>query len=249
MADPEITQPEDAQPEGTPPSATEPQATQAAAPQFLTREELDTYLQHRDQAILGALQATLDSALSRREASHGAQREAPEAAEPELTKEDFYADPVGAMKKFFEMKVAPMRASQAPRGPDPVALQAFIATQKQELRSRVGEATFAKYEPGLNAVMQRTDPRVLADPQAFDALWRLTVSYVDDEERKVQGTRSARVRGAALESASGAGAPTPTPKAKLTEDQAYVAQQMGLSAEDFEKYARPEEIDYGTTRR
>lgn len=231
-------------------------------PAALTHQDLDTVLRTRDEALIGAVQKNMIEMFQSIQQNASQNRKEADGDDPDqkeldsITQDEFYRDPVKTMNKFTEIKnrllMKSRKGDQQPNPNqrptfDPMAMNAYVETQKMKLRDRVGSENFKKYEAHIDQVIQRTDPRVLAMPETFDALWRLTKSYVDDAENDTARKREERNAKANLDAA---GRPIAAqPKVKLNEDQAFHAEALGLSADDYEKYSKPEEVEIGANRK
>jgi len=201
--------------------------------------ELDTRLAARDKAILEGMQQLVAS-----------MRETPKPKEPEstgnieITSQELYDNPGAALAKFFEHKVAPIleKAKEAPKD-DGATVGTMVEVQKMKLKERVGVEEFAKYSSYLDKVVERTDPRVLADSQGMDAVWRLTKSYADDYISGQETVRQEKVKKAQLE--RGESAPNKENKVELSNEERVIAERMGLSPELYRKYDHSEEVEIG----
>ena len=225
-----------------------------------TREELlaeiDARLQTRDQALLGAInqQMTTFAEQMQRSANPQQNKQAEEVQQSlNISPEDFWRDPGSALNKFHEVKVKPIldkmeQNNQNRSQPDPTGIMSLVEVQKMQLAQRVGTEEFTKYQPFLQKVLAKTDPRVIADAVGMDAVWRLTKSYADDYMSKNEQERLRRNAAGSL-SSSGAAPNTQQKKVDLNEDQAYVAKGMGISPEHFEEYSKVEEIEIGSNRK
>ena len=205
--------------------------------------ELDTRLQARDKAILEGMQQLVAS-----------MREPAKPAEPdkvrdvEITPQELYDNPGAALAKFFEHKMAPLleKVKESPKD-DGATVNTMVEVQKMKLRERVGIEEFTKYSSYLDKVIDRTDPKVLADTQGMDAIWRLTKSYADDFISSEEHKRQEKIAKAQLE--KGVVTPAKEARVELSSEEQAVAERMGVSPELYKKYSGVEEIEIGGNKK
>lgn len=210
--------------------------------------EVDARIAARDKAILEAMQTLAESIKNGK-----MEEKKPDDTTPTdlgVTPEDFWRDPLTSLDKFYKVKIAPAIAEGKKKDDDKTddaGVQALIETKKLRLKESNPEE-FAKYAPFLDKVAQRTDPRVLATDQGFDAVWRLTKSYSDDFFANEERQRQEKLKHANLMPGTGV-TPKKEEEVKYTDDEKAVMESMGLSPELFKKYSSVEEIEIGSGRK
>jgi len=206
-------------------------------------DEIDARLAERDKAILKGMQDIVASVKQSPK-----QVEEKKSDDVEVTQQDFYNDPVGAMQKFFLAKVAPALEKSKEVQPDP----AFLQNQKEvallKLKDEVGNEMYERYRPFLDRVIEKVDPRILSMPDSRDAIWRLTRSYADDYMADQEKRRHDINQKAALEKSGGI-AKTGSEKIELAADEKEIAEKFGIAPELYRKYGSIEEVEIGSAHK
>ena len=227
-------------------AAKEKEAADVVAAKTKDREEIineiDAKIAARDQALLETIKTMFVPPKAEPKAEE-------KPAEAEVSSEDFWRDPNAALNKFFATKVEPaLKARKDSEVEDTSGLEALVATRKMELKAAVGDEEWKKYGRFFEQISQKTDPKVLKESLGMDAVWRLAKSYGDDSIKKDEETRHARNEAARLH-VGGGGPKELEVKIVLSEDEAKVAEAMGLSPELYKRYSKIEEVEIGSDRR
>lgn len=209
-------------------------------------EEFDKKLKERDQSILKGM---TDLAESMKEAVVSSRPKEAVEADPQMSPQEFFNDPMGAMEKFFAAKVGPelKKISEGKSVENDTGLQAIVEVRKSEIKQKYGDE-YKRYEPFFEQVLQRTDPRVVAQPLGMDAVYRLAKSYGEEALQAEETKRTEIGRKANLER-SGIQPGSETTKVELDDQQSKVAAAFGISPELYKKYESAEEVDIGSNRR
>ena len=203
--------------------------------------ELDAKITARDQALLETIKGMLVPPKEQPKPD-----EKP-SAELEISSEEFWRDPSTALNKFFQTKIEPALRSRREES-DTSGVEALVATRKMELKAAVGADDWTKYSRFFEQIASKTDPNVLKESLGLDAVWRLARSYGDDAIRQEEEKRRERNANANLQ-VGGGGPKEPDKKIELNEDEAKVAESMGLSPELYKKYSKVEEVEIGGARK
>lgn len=209
-------------------------------------EEFDKKLKERDQSILKGM---TDLAESMKEAVISSRTKPTEEPEIQTSPQEFFNDPMGAMEKFFAAKVGPelKKMQEGKAVENDTGLRAIVEVRKSELKTKYGDE-YRRYEPFFEQVLQRTDPRVVAEPLGMDAVYRLAKSYGEEALQAEEKKRTEIGRKANLETSGKAGG-VESQKVDLSADEARVAAAFGLSPELYKKYDTAEEVEIGANRK
>lgn len=93
---------------------------------------------------------------------------------------DYWSDPEGFLDKQFERRVAPMAQ---------MTFENMKEINKQNFRSRIGEAEWAKYGQEISNFVNGLSPQMQANPKAFETAYNMARSqHVDEivQERATQ---------------------------------------------------------------